>query len=103
MKIKNYLYQVIDREILDTILNDETSKNIWDSMKQKFQSSTQVKTAQLEALCKDFELLQMKEGESINSCIAWTLRIAKSMKAYNENMKVNVLTATNPMVNDNNV
>ena len=33
LKIKNYLYQAIDREILDIILNDETSKNIWDSMK----------------------------------------------------------------------
>ncbi|KAI5407291.1 hypothetical protein KIW84_053515 [Lathyrus oleraceus] len=36
MKIKNYLYQAIDREILETILNDDTSKQIWDSMKQKF-------------------------------------------------------------------
>ena len=36
MKIKNYLYQAINREILDTILNDNTSKDIWDSMKQKF-------------------------------------------------------------------
>ncbi|KAJ1379577.1 hypothetical protein SESBI_46742 [Sesbania bispinosa] len=33
LKIKNYLYQAIDREILDTILNDHMSKNIWDSMK----------------------------------------------------------------------
>ncbi|KAJ1386475.1 hypothetical protein SESBI_40778 [Sesbania bispinosa] len=30
MKIKNHLYQAIDREILDTVLNDDTSKNIWD-------------------------------------------------------------------------
>jgi len=45
LKIKNYLYQAIDREILDTILNDETTKNIWDSMKQKFQGSTRVKRA----------------------------------------------------------
>jgi len=28
LNIKDYLYQAIDREILDTILNDETSKNI---------------------------------------------------------------------------
>jgi len=40
LKIKNYLYQAIDREILDTILNDDTSKHIWDFMKQKFQGST---------------------------------------------------------------
>jgi len=47
LKIKNYLHQAIDREILDIILNDDTSKNIWDSMKQKFQASTRVKRAQL--------------------------------------------------------
>ena len=33
LKVKNYVYQAIDSEILDTILNDETSKNIWVSMK----------------------------------------------------------------------
>ena len=40
LKIKNYLYQAIDREILHIIVNDETSKNISDSMKHKFQGST---------------------------------------------------------------
>ena len=93
MKIKNYLYQAIDREILDTILNDEMSKNIWDSMKQKFQGSTRVKRAQLQALRKDFEMLQMKEGESVDSYFARTLKIAKSMKAYGENMQESVITA----------
>ena len=93
LKIKNYLYQAIDREILDTILNDETSKNIWDSMKQKYQGSTRVKRAQLQALRKDFELLQMKDGESVNSYFARTLKIAKSMKACGENMQESVITA----------
>lgn len=93
LKIKNYLYQAIDREILDTILNDDTSKNIWDSMKQKFQGSTRVKRAQLQALRKDFELLQMKEEESMNSYFARTLNIAKSMKACGENMQENAITA----------
>ena len=32
----NYCYQAIDIEILVTILNDETSKNIWDSKKKNF-------------------------------------------------------------------
>jgi len=65
LKIKNYLSQAIDREILDTILNDETSKDIWDSVKQKFQGSTRVKRAQLQALRREFEILQMKE-ETVN-------------------------------------
>jgi len=52
LKIKNYLYQANDREILE-----------------------------------DFEMLQMKEGESINSYFAQNLKIAKSMKAVGENMQ----------------
>jgi len=67
LKTKNYLNQAIDQEILDIILNDDTSKHIWDSMKQKFQRSTRVKRAQLQALRRDFEMLQMKDGETVNS------------------------------------
>lgn len=39
MKAKNYLFQAIDRSILETILNNETSKSIWDSLKQKYQGT----------------------------------------------------------------
>ncbi|CAL2240038.1 unnamed protein product [Prunus armeniaca] len=33
MKTKNYLFQAIDRSILETILNKDTTKSIWDSLK----------------------------------------------------------------------
>ena len=36
LKAKNYLFQAIDRPILETILCKETSKDIWDSMKKKY-------------------------------------------------------------------
>lgn len=29
LKVKNYLFQAIDRTIIETILNKETSKSIW--------------------------------------------------------------------------
>ena len=45
LKAKNYLSQVIDRTILETILNKETSKDIWDSIKKKYQDSSRVKRA----------------------------------------------------------
>lgn len=50
LKFKNFLYQSIDRDIRDTILNTDTSKQIWESMKLKFQGSTKVKRAQLQVL-----------------------------------------------------
>lgn len=59
LKAKNYLFQAIDRSIMETILNRDTSKDIWDSMKQKYQASTKVKIAQFQALQREFEVLGM--------------------------------------------
>ena len=41
-KAKNYLFQAIDRLILETILNKDKTKSIWDSLKQKYQGTTRV-------------------------------------------------------------
>ena len=86
LKVKNYLFQAIDRTIIETILNRDTTKHIWDTMKQKYQGSTRVKRAQLQALRKEFEVLQMKEGESVDAYFTRTLIIANKMKIYCENM-----------------
>ncbi|PNX66956.1 retrovirus-related Pol polyprotein from transposon TNT 1-94, partial [Trifolium pratense] len=40
LKVKNYLFQSIDRTILETILERDTAKNIWDAMRRKYQGST---------------------------------------------------------------
>ena len=54
-------------------------------MKQKYQGSTRVKRAHLQALWKEFEMLHMKAGESINEYFARTLSIANKMKINGEN------------------
>jgi len=40
LKVKNYLFQSIDRTIMETILDKRSAKSIWDSMRQKYQGST---------------------------------------------------------------
>nr|GEY71933.1 putative copia-type polyprotein [Tanacetum cinerariifolium] len=40
MKAKNYLFQAIDRSILETMLTKDTAKDIWDSLKTKYQGTT---------------------------------------------------------------
>lgn len=47
LKVKNFLFKAIDREIMETILDKGTTKAIWDSMRQKYQGSTKVRRAQL--------------------------------------------------------
>lgn len=66
LKIKNFLIQAIDKEVMETILDKGTAKAIWDSMKQKYQGSTKVRRDQLQALRREFELLSMKEGEKVD-------------------------------------
>ncbi|KAL5736680.1 hypothetical protein ACOSQ2_031468 [Xanthoceras sorbifolium] len=43
LKATNYLFQAIDCSILETILQKNTSKQIWDSMKKKYQGSARAK------------------------------------------------------------
>ncbi|KAI9198089.1 hypothetical protein LWI28_009882 [Acer negundo] len=56
-------------------------------MKQKYQGSTRVKKALLQVLQKDFEVLQMKEGKSVDEYFAQTLIIANKMKVHGESME----------------
>lgn len=84
MKVKNYLFQAIEREILETILDKSTSQAIWRSMQQKYQGSTRVKRAQLQALRREFELLIMKDGEKIDTYLGRTLSVVNKMKANGE-------------------
>nr|GEV66031.1 hypothetical protein [Tanacetum cinerariifolium] len=80
LKCKNYLFQAIDRSILTTILKKDTSKEIWDSLKQKYQGAARVQRAQRQALRKEFEVLHMKNGESVNDYFGRTLTIANKLR-----------------------
>ncbi|TXG69126.1 hypothetical protein EZV62_004061 [Acer yangbiense] len=56
-------------------------------MKKKYQGSSRVKRAQLQALKKDFETLQMKDSESVTNYCARTMGIANKMRFHGEQMK----------------
>ncbi|XP_019257875.1 PREDICTED: uncharacterized protein LOC109236113 [Nicotiana attenuata] len=69
LKANNFLFQALDRSVLETILKKETAKDIWDSMKLKYQGNTRVKRAQL---------------ETVNGFFARTLTITNKLKANGE-------------------
>jgi hypothetical protein len=78
------MFQSIDRTIMETILVKDTAKDIWDSMRRKYSGSNKVKRAQWQALRREFEILAMKEGESIDDYFSRTLAIANKMSAQGE-------------------
>eukprot|EP00257_Ricinus_communis_P024695 XP_025012109.1 uncharacterized protein LOC112533883 [Ricinus communis] len=87
MKVKNFLFQAIDRTILETILEKNTSKQIWESMKRKFEGRARVKRSHLQAPRKEFETLEMKIGEGVSEYFSRVLTVANKMRTYGEQMQ----------------
>jgi hypothetical protein len=50
LKVKNYLFQALDRTVLDTILKKDTAKDIWAAMKKRFEGNARVKKSHLQRL-----------------------------------------------------
>ncbi|GKV32516.1 hypothetical protein SLEP1_g41114 [Rubroshorea leprosula] len=84
LKAKIYLFQAIDRTILETILCKDTSKQIWDSMKKKYQGTTKTKRQQLQALRSEFEILRMKEGETVTDYFSRTMAIVNKLRTHGD-------------------
>nr|XP_028952624.1 uncharacterized protein LOC114822440 [Malus domestica] len=89
LRSKEYFDLAIDRSILETILEKDTSHQIWESMKKKYQGSIKVKRAQLQAIRRDFETLQMKNGESVNEYIGKAMSMANKMRIHGHKIEDN--------------
>lgn len=85
-KVKNYLFASIDKTILKTILKKDTSKDMWESMKRKYQGNDRVKSAQLQRLRRDFEVLEMKNDETITDYFSRVMEVANNMWNLGEDM-----------------
>lgn len=92
LKAKNYLFQAIDCSILETILCKDTSKHIWDSMKNKYQGFVRAKRQQLQALRTEFETLRMKSGVSVTDYFSRTMMIVNKIRIHGDKKKdVNIV------------
>ncbi|XP_019455031.1 PREDICTED: uncharacterized protein LOC109356149 [Lupinus angustifolius] len=86
LKAKNYLFSSIDKTILKTITQKETSKQLWDSMMIKYQGNARVQRTQLQTLHRSFELLDMKNGESVTDYFGRVMVVANDMRNCGEEM-----------------
>ncbi|GMY19433.1 retrovirus-related Pol polyprotein from transposon TNT 1-94 [Fagus crenata] len=87
LKVKNYLFQAIDRTVLDTILKKDTTKDIWDDMKKKFEGNASVKRSHLQALRREFETLKMRSSEGVTKYFSRVMTVANKIRIYGEEMQ----------------
>lgn len=85
-KVKHFLYQCIERVIFEQILDMSTSKIIWESMKKKFGGNDWVKKSLLQKLRRDFEILEMKESETVEEYFTRVLGVTNQMRSNGEVM-----------------
>lgn len=85
-KVKHYLYQSINRETFEQILDRKTSKISWESMKRKFGGNDRVKKSLLQKLRRDFELLEMSATEKVEDYFKRVLAITNQMRSNGEVM-----------------
>ncbi|XP_076893096.1 uncharacterized protein LOC143545022 [Bidens hawaiensis] len=84
LKAQNYLFQSIDKQILKTMTHKETAKQIWEAMKNKYQGNIRVKKAHLQRLRREFEILEMKESESVTDYFGRVMTTANEMRNFRE-------------------
>ena len=66
---------------------NKTSKQIWGPMTKKFEGSARVKRSHLQALRKEFEILEMKIGEGVSEYFSRVLSVANKMRTYGKQMQ----------------
>ena len=67
-------------------MKKETSKDLWESMKSKYQGNKRVQSAQLQRLRRNFEVLEIKEGETISEYFSRVMVVVNDMRNLGEEM-----------------
>ncbi|KAI3813170.1 hypothetical protein L1987_17887 [Smallanthus sonchifolius] len=62
-----YLYQALPEDVILQIASCKTAKEVWEALKTRHVGVDRVQKARLQTLTTEFELLQMKEDETIDS------------------------------------
>ncbi|KAD3068893.1 hypothetical protein E3N88_36773 [Mikania micrantha] len=86
LKARNYLFYSIDKSIIKTIAQKATAKQVWDAMKMKYMGNARVKRAQLQRLRREFETLEMKNGETVNEYVGRVMSTANQMRNSGDEM-----------------
>ncbi|XP_009595633.1 uncharacterized protein [Nicotiana tomentosiformis] len=81
-KARNLLYNAISGEEYEKISNCDTAKEMWDKLEVTYEGTGKVKETHINMLVHDYELFQMKEGESIEEMFARFSKIISDLKAF---------------------
>nr|GEY22040.1 zinc finger, CCHC-type [Tanacetum cinerariifolium] len=82
-----FLYQALPEDQLLQITKHKTAKAIWDALKTRHVGEERVQQARLQILKSDFEMLHMKEDETIDTCTGKLTTLVNKAASLGHTMK----------------
>ncbi|KAK2388142.1 hypothetical protein QL285_061854 [Trifolium repens] len=80
------IHQCVDSKVFEKIADAETSKDAWDILQKSYGGDAKVKKVKLQALKRQYELLQMKSDESIADYFTRLVTFTNQMKNCGGNL-----------------
>ena len=76
------LHLALSDDVFTTIMHLENAKLIWDELKERFEGSDRVKAIRLLTLKREFEMLKMKEEETVKDYSSKLSQLVNQMRLY---------------------
>ncbi|XP_019226340.1 PREDICTED: uncharacterized protein LOC109207804 [Nicotiana attenuata] len=86
-KAKNQLYNAINGEEYEKISSCETAKEIWDKLEVTYERTNKVNETRINILVREYELFQMKDGESAEEMFSRFSKILGDLKSFGRTIK----------------
>ena len=86
-KANNLLYNAISGEEYEKISSCETAKKIWDKLEITYEGTNKVKEIRINLLGCEYELFQMKDGESVEEMFSRFSKILGDLKSFGRPIK----------------
>nr|XP_016501333.1 PREDICTED: uncharacterized protein LOC107819705 [Nicotiana tabacum] len=81
-KAKNLLYNAISGEEYEKISSCETAKKMWDKLEVAYKGTNKVKETRINLPVRDYDLFQMKDGESVEEIFSRFNKILRDLKSF---------------------
>ncbi|KAK1366162.1 hypothetical protein POM88_041723 [Heracleum sosnowskyi] len=81
-KVMNILFNGLDSDMFDNVINCSTAKEIWDTVQTICEGSYQVRENKMQLLIQQYEHFHFKSGESLNDTFSRFQKLLNGLKLY---------------------